>query len=568
MNRVHRRIPAVLCIILIFSIGLASCVSGAPPVETPIAPVGNSFQSEEKQSGLSAEIRLLVERGNPDSLLRALDIIRSRDLAQSEFGRAMSALAVTFLKTLYPDISGTFPLIDPPVNHAYTRILKDAERGAYTPPLSSSRDYLEHVLPFLSLLGEETRSDRLHSALMDLDKAKTLSEDSILEPWFRAIVYERQGKKKEAIALYRDILERAADAYPVLLALARLLSEEKEYREAARLYQEALARFPDKISVQKDLARIWFALRDWGRASSAIALVLQKDPRDGDFLLLRAETLIEQGHPAQAQASLDAFALGEPDHPRYLYLRARIQVEAFRNNDAALNYLRALYRKEPDYEDGLILMARLLLESNKPDELAEGRRFLARLSQRGEESPEVLELALKDAISRLDWVQAERLSRRLLAERRAPRDLFNAWQVAVAQGKVAEQLNIAEEVYKLDPNKPEYAALWAESLIAAERKGEAEIFIKEHLAKVSSGIPKSDFYYLSSLLHFDEEQKLNDLRSSLFENPRNLKALIAMFELYHGRKDERRALYYLKQALALAPDNVALRRYQAEYKLP
>ena len=38
-----------------------------------------------------------------------------------------------------------------------------------------------------------------------------------------------------------------------------------------------------------------------------------------------------------------------------------------------------------------------------------------------------------------------------------------------------------------------------------------------------------------------------------------------MFDIYHGRKDKRRAVYYLKQALAVSPDNARLKRYQSEY---
>jgi Tfp pilus assembly protein PilF len=59
---------------------------------------------------------------------------------------------------------------------------------------------------------------------------------------------------------------------------------------------------------------------------------------------------------------------------------------------------------------------------------------------------------------------------------------------------------------------------------------------------------------------------MNDLRSSLFEDPRNLEALIAMFEIYHRRRDERRAAYYLRQALVIAPDNPQLKRYEEEYR--
>jgi cytochrome c-type biogenesis protein CcmH/NrfG len=58
---------------------------------------------------------------------------------------------------------------------------------------------------------------------------------------------------------------------------------------------------------------------------------------------------------------------------------------------------------------------------------------------------------------------------------------------------------------------------------------------------------------------------MNDLRSSLFEDPRNLNALIAMFEIYRRRRDDNRAVFYLKQALALAPDNPQVKRYASEY---
>jgi Tfp pilus assembly protein PilF len=76
---------------------------------------------------------------------------------------------------------------------------------------------------------------------------------------------------------------------------------------------------------------------------------------------------------------------------------------------------------------------------------------------------------------------------------------------------------------------------------------------------------QSRYYYLRSRLGANEEAVMNDLHASLFEDPRNLNALTALFEIYHRRKDERRAVYYLKQALALAPDNPQLKRYEAEY---
>jgi Tfp pilus assembly protein PilF len=90
--------------------------------------------------------------------------------------------------------------------------------------------------------------------------------------------------------------------------------------------------------------------------------------------------------------------------------------------------------------------------------------------------------------------------------------------------------------------------------------------IESRLASLPGGSAKSRYYYLRSRIRNNEESAMNDLRSSLFEDPRNLSALIAMFEVYHRRRDERRAVYYLKQALSIAPNNVQLRRYENEYR--
>jgi hypothetical protein len=38
-----------------------------------------------------------------------------------------------------------------------------------------------------------------------------------------------------------------------------------------------------------------------------------------------------------------------------------------------------------------------------------------------------------------------------------------------------------------------------------------------------------------------------------------------MFEIYHRQREERRAVYYLRQALAIAPDNPRLKRYEKQY---
>jgi Tfp pilus assembly protein PilF len=89
--------------------------------------------------------------------------------------------------------------------------------------------------------------------------------------------------------------------------------------------------------------------------------------------------------------------------------------------------------------------------------------------------------------------------------------------------------------------------------------------LESRLNLANTGAIKSLYYYLRSRLHTNQDDALGDLRSSLFEDPRNLDAIIAMFEIYHNRREERRAVYYLKQALAIAPEHPVLKRYEREY---
>jgi Tfp pilus assembly protein PilF len=135
-------------------------------------------------------------------------------------------------------------------------------------------------------------------------------------------------------------------------------------------------------------------------------------------------------------------------------------------------------------------------------------------------------------------------------------------------GNNAAALSYARELYEKDNRNEDAIAAYISALIDTGRQSEAARMIENRLETVSGGMLKSRYYYLRSRIRNNEEQILSDLRSSLFEDPRNFSALMAMFEYYHRHRDERRAVYYLRQALALAPDNPQLKRYEREYAAP
>jgi uncharacterized protein HemY len=205
------------------------------------------------------------------------------------------------------------------------------------------------------------------------------------------------------------------------------------------------------------------------------------------------------------------------------------------------------------------------MESGRSEDQSEGRELLARLLRAPSPSLAVTSLALGDAVRRENWQEARGYLARLLDERRSFGDLLDAYTVERGLGNNARALAYARELYERDVSGDEGIIAYVSALIDTGRQEEAVRMIEGRLAAAAGGTIKSRYYYLRSRTRTNEEAVMSDLRSSLFEDPRNVDALIAMFEIYHRRRDERRAVYYLKQALTLAPNDPQLKRYEREY---
>jgi uncharacterized protein HemY len=264
----------------------------------------------------------------------------------------------------------------------------------------------------------------------------------------------------------------------------------------------------------------------------------------------------------------------DPNNRRYLFLRARVQAEGYHNREVALTYLRSILRNFPgassntlnrDDEDILVYAAELFLESLREEDRTEGRSLLNRLISADEPSLQVVSLALRDAVRRQAWEEARPFLDRLLRERRSSTDLLYAYQVEQGLGNSGVSLTYARELYEQDPRNDGGSIAYISALIDANHRSEASWILENRLSETPGGALRGRYYFLRSRLQANEEGRMNDLRSSLFEDPRNTNALTAMFEIYHRRKDQRRAVYYLKQALALDPDNPQLRNYETEY---
>ncbi|MCA1950606.1 MAG: tetratricopeptide repeat protein [Treponema sp.] len=541
---------------------LLSCAITNRITETPID--WGIASGEPKKASLADEIRALIETGTPPSLLRALDLLRNRDVADTELGRTLSAIAVSLFKSVYPALVAEMPQTDIPVSSPYAKILKDAEKGIYTPAPSSSQDFFEMLLPFIALLNER-RSERLAVASPDIDRAMALNGKSVLPYYFKGIILERTGQKEQALALYVNAYQLSIECYPAGLAIARIYTSTGKQDSAVSLLTDLISRYPENWSIKRELAVLYYQTGNWSRAEPALAELLQRDPKDRELLLMRISVLIEQGKYIQAAPLLDAYGSLDNTNTTYLYLRARLQAEGYRNRDAALTFLRSILRINPSDPLANTYMAKLLIESDRESDRQEGETMLDMMLKDANPPNNVLELAVLVTMRRQNWSQAQMYNSKLLEIRRSVTDLSN--EVLIQQGlkKFDQALLFAKELYDKDLFNEQNAYTYALSLINAGKREEARLIIDAKLNTVTQSTLKSKYFYLRSRMRTDEETVLNDLRSSLFEDPRNLDALIAMLEIYHRRKDERRAVYYLKQALSLSPDNPILQPYKKEY---
>jgi tetratricopeptide (TPR) repeat protein len=559
-------LPFLFSMIALVSFSCKS-VSQARPSSTGVTIEKNEgSQPDRKQpsESVSEEIRRLIESGRLSSMLRASELIQDRGLGGAEFGRVMNGIITVFIRLVYPDSEIQVLPLDLPLANNYARIIREAEKGNYVRPLETSTDFFEYALPFLSV-NDGTPDALLLIIMKDLEKACEMRPLSVQPFYFRGLIFERLGQYDNAAAAFAAAYEISDECYSALIGIARAAELSGRKKEAADQLAGLAVRYPGNMRIMRRLAVILYENGDWARAAPVVDEVLQREPRDGEFLLMKAGMHIMNGQYMQALAPLETYSFVNPNDRLYLFLRAKAQYEGYRNRDAALNYLRAILRGDPLDEEVLTYAAALLMESRNEAERAEGGEFLARLQSLSGSSAAALALSLQDAVRREDWREAQGFLNGVLAVRRDALILQDAYLVERGLGNNAKALSYARELYNKDFYNNEYAAVYIAALIDNGRKEDASRMIESRLSALDGAADRSRLYYLRGRLQENDEAAYNDLLSSLFEDPRNLEALVAMFELHRGRGEERRAAYYLKQAVFIAPGNPRIKRYEAEY---
>jgi tetratricopeptide (TPR) repeat protein len=518
------------------------------------------------------EARRFLETGSPKAIRAALSLIEERDLLQSEYGRMMNAVAALMADRVYPDAGITYGEVNPPLHLPYAKIITEVRNGAWNPPSADSSDYLALTLPCVILVSN-TSPDVNNAALPYLRKARRINPKGILAAFLAALALERTGQLLEARQLYDEAVTLSnAECYPAFLGIARILARANRYDDAITLLLELIRLYPENIAARRQLANSYIAAGEWAKAEDVISGVLSRNYRNPEFLLLQARVFIELGRYNQAQLPLDSYeSAGGPENSRqYFFLRARLAWEGNRSRSAAVAQLRRTLAIAPDDVAAQIYLTRLLLGSTQPANVTEGRQMLRRLQSRQPVSPEVIHLALQDAIAREAWAEADGYLTEILQDDPPTLSILqSAVMVKNGLGDRPAALGFARKMADAFPGNEtallDLIGMLIQSNVRAERN-EGEQMIAAALPALKNVSERSRAYYYRSRLRTNDEDTIADLRTSLLENPRNIDAILGLIAIYEKRKDTRRVTFYLQQAIVLAPNHPEVNRIRLLYE--
>jgi tetratricopeptide (TPR) repeat protein len=130
-----------------------------------------------------------------------------------------------------------------------------------------------------------------------------------------------EGKRPEAMEMFRQVLEKSSDA-EALEACAQALLEAGEYAPARGFLEKLLAIEPARASARLDLAIAVFHTAGAEAALNELSQVPANE-QSGDYFLLRAQLLDALGKPEDAAAALNRGFEAAPTRPD-LYFQAAV----------------------------------------------------------------------------------------------------------------------------------------------------------------------------------------------------------------------------------------------------
>lgn len=509
-------------------------------------------------SKIDGKTMALVENGSPESLRSALSAIRKPELDYTENEKVLIAVVSGIMKMTWPSEQTDWDVPEVTEQTPYLGAIDSAKQGIYD--LSTGNvDFLTLVLPSLVVISSDDVSGYAGKAEQALLSGLDLRPDSVLADYLLGMLYKKEGQTDKALERFTLASQHSPLCLEAAYEKGMCLMKLGRADEASVIADALVSRYPTKISVLKLSAETSFALKSYSSAEEYVARVLQQDPNDLQYVLFRARILAEKGDYIRAASLLDVYARQDSTSRGYLLLRARIQRDWSKNTGAAAATIETAMKRYPDDAEVQLFAAQLASVTGQTIAGKTAEELAGSVLASDPGNTEALRCQIEGMIQNGNWQKAYSASEKLLAKDRSRAAVFSHIKICLELGKKDEAWNLVSPLYRENPADEDVLQMYILVLARTDRTGQALSLIDSLLPNASARM-KSFLYYRRSYLEGAEDASLSDLRSSLIANPRNSDALFRLYQIYYNRKDYRKAQYYLKQVVALDPNNASVRK--------
>lgn len=500
-----------------------------------------------------------VENGSPDSLRQAMSKIRKSESEYDETEKILIAVATEIMKTLWPSETITWETFAVEDTNPYIGAIKSADNGLFDTSTGNT-DFLTTILPAIILL-KPTLNDSVYA---DCDKAiksaLELNRDSVFANYLYGVLNEKTQKYDVAEQYYKIAYENTSNNREASLAYVRVLRQNGKLSLATQVMAKLSGDDPNSIEILKQNAYVAFATKDYAMAEQYVARVLQQTPNDLEFVLFRAKILIEKNDYIHAVSLLDVYSRQDDTSLDYLLLRAKVQLDWSKNTTAATETVEKTLQLYPDNPEALMFAARISSMTDSPVAGLYADDLAAKVLSKYPDNQDALSYALEGLTQRENWSEAYAISSKLItAQDVSPEIITKHVIICIKLGKRSEAYEFAKKMQEKNPTDETILQAY---ILAYSQNGNRDAVIKyiDSLMPSASSKMKSYLYYRRSYLQLTEENALADLRSSLISNPRNSDALFRMYEIYYQKEDYRKAQYYLRQVVAINPNDTSVKK--------
>jgi tetratricopeptide (TPR) repeat protein len=465
-------------------------------------------------------------------------------------------------------------------------------RGVLAEAVSLNPELVEAVL----LLAElKIRAGDVISTVVLL-KQFVQQRPQVAQAWLLlAEAHRALNNLDDALEVYRKFEEVFPKSPEVALQTGLVRLQQGKKDEARKAFEEALQRAPGYLPALDQLVGMDMADKQYAVALQRVGKELEKNPKQAELRFLQAKVYLAQQDKVQAEVALRKVVELQPDLHAAYFLLAQLYVNS-NQRQRAMEELFAVVAKDPKDVSSLMLIG--MIYDHEKDHKSAADAYEKLLAVNPKFGP---------ALNNLAYLYSERFSKldracELASKARElqPKDPFTAdtlgW-ILYKKGQYSTALNLLRETAGKLPTEPEVQFHLAMTHYMMGEEEPARL-VFQHALQLNQEFPGSiearrclavlavDVVTAGSEARAELEKRMTEkpddpvallrlaaiyAREGVFDkavatyeaiskaNPRNVKPLISLAQLYAGRpQGEAKAFEYAKVAYKMAPDDTAV----------